>query len=138
MGWEVLNANEEVDIRNHGLSAFEKLPIGNYVEDLAHVKKLGSSTKGKQPPSEDPCTSTPPGRWISRFRVVCSSKHENLERRLTKHMLSRVCQFENIYRFERIKFPCDLRQKRREEHDTRLIDVMYITVCKIHEYVSFH
>ena len=53
MGWEVLNANEEVDIRNHGLSAFEKLPIGNYVEDLAHVKKLGSSTKGKQPPSEE-------------------------------------------------------------------------------------
>ena len=47
MGWEVLNANEEVDIRDlSGFTSFEKLPIGNYVEDMAHQKKQ-NKTKTK-------------------------------------------------------------------------------------------
>ena len=34
MGWELKNADEDVDICNCKIDAFEKLPLGSYFEDI--------------------------------------------------------------------------------------------------------
>lgn len=41
-GWEMINARQEVDIKDCKINALKKLPLGNYVEGLINVK--GSST----------------------------------------------------------------------------------------------
>ena len=39
MGWELKNANEDVDISNCKIDAFEKLPLGSYFEDILNDEK---------------------------------------------------------------------------------------------------
>ena len=34
MGWELINAQQDVDVRNRRLNGLAKIPLGNYVEGL--------------------------------------------------------------------------------------------------------
>lgn len=38
MGWELINAEQDVCIRDSRVNAIKKLPLGNYVEGLVNVK----------------------------------------------------------------------------------------------------
>ena len=38
MGWELINAQQDVCIRDGRVNAIKKLPLGNYVEGLVNVK----------------------------------------------------------------------------------------------------
>ena len=44
MGWELKNANEDVDISNCKIEAFERLPLGSYFEDILNEDKQGDKT----------------------------------------------------------------------------------------------
>ena len=43
MGWELLNAEQDVDIRDMKVNALKKIPLGSYIEGLVH-HKAGSLT----------------------------------------------------------------------------------------------
>ena len=52
MGWELKNANEDVDISNCKIDAFEKLPLGSYFEDILNevrVANKGGTIKNYKP-----------------------------------------------------------------------------------------
>ena len=38
MAWELKNANEDVDIRDFNMKAFNLLPLGSFFEDIVNVK----------------------------------------------------------------------------------------------------
>lgn len=38
MGWELINTNEYVDIRDMNVKALEKIPIGNYADDIINLR----------------------------------------------------------------------------------------------------
>ena len=38
MGWELINASQDVDIKNRRIFGFKKLPLGSYVENLVNIK----------------------------------------------------------------------------------------------------
>lgn len=38
MGWELMNAEQDVDIRNMNLNALKRLPLGSYVEGFVNSK----------------------------------------------------------------------------------------------------
>ena len=38
MGWELVNADEDVDIRNMNIKALSKIPIGNYASDIVNLR----------------------------------------------------------------------------------------------------
>ena len=40
MGWELKNAEQDVDISNKKINAFKKIPLGNYVEGVMSQKGL--------------------------------------------------------------------------------------------------
>ena len=38
MGWELINAEQDVDIKDKTMNALKKIPLGSYVEGLINVK----------------------------------------------------------------------------------------------------
>ena len=38
LGWELLNAEQDVDVRGVNLHGFKKIPLGSYVEGLLNIK----------------------------------------------------------------------------------------------------
>ena len=53
MGWELMNAEQDVDIRDVTVNALKKIPLGSYVEGMLNVGKVMQSgiskvmTRGK-------------------------------------------------------------------------------------------
>lgn len=50
MGWELMNAEQNVDIRGHDMNAMKKIPLGSYVEGLLNFKgqdlrKIGTTVQ---------------------------------------------------------------------------------------------
>ena len=39
MGWELMNAEQDVDIRDVTVNALKKIPLGSYVEGMLNVGK---------------------------------------------------------------------------------------------------
>ena len=40
MGWELVNAEQDVDIRNANVNALKRLPLGSYVEGFVNRKHI--------------------------------------------------------------------------------------------------
>ena len=47
MGWELINAEQDVDIRDSTVQGIKKLPLGSYVEGFVNAPKENAETLHK-------------------------------------------------------------------------------------------
>ena len=43
--WEIINAGEEIDIRDIHIKPFERIPLGNYSEEILNIKNTNKIVK---------------------------------------------------------------------------------------------
>jgi len=71
MGWELMNAEQDVDIRDVNVNALKKIPLGSYVEGLLNVPK------GRDIPGFNKITTT--AKYEQRINNAVKYKRLNKE-----------------------------------------------------------